>query len=102
VLCALYFPIFSLVLKRGATGTWIGDINLLAVMKTRNYFSRSATQVPPWPKSKRRRRFAIAALLKSRVWLGLLKVVKMPEFGEVSLKMNVERLNVERLVIALA
>jgi hypothetical protein len=41
-------------------------------------------------------------LLKSRVWLGLLKVVKMPEFGEVSLKMNVERLNVERLVIALA
>ena len=61
--------------------SWIGAIDRPAAMKIQSSSSLSETQVLLFLRSKRRRKYVIAASLKSHVWLGPLKAVKMLAFG---------------------
>jgi hypothetical protein len=82
--------------------SWIGDINQHAAMKTLNSSFRLVIQARQSPKSKRRRRSVIVASSARPVSHGLLKAVRMREYGADFQKMNVEHLSAVQLETVLA
>jgi hypothetical protein len=68
---------------------WIGVINQRAEMKTLSFSSQWETQALPLLKSKRLKRSATDASLKSLALLGPLKAVKMLVSGADYLRMSV-------------
>jgi hypothetical protein len=72
---------------------WTGDINLHVVKKIQSFSSLSEILGLPSLRSKKRRKFAIAASSKIRALHGRLNQDKTLVSGVVSLKMNAAHLS---------
>jgi hypothetical protein len=73
---------------------WTGDINLHVEKQILSSSSLLEILAPPLVRSKKPRRSAIDASLKSLAWPGHLSQVRMLEYGAVFQKMSVARSSV--------